>query len=138
MNDIYEFMARMNNHLANDYKTRDGRHSESCMAIAAEAATKLFQKGKRPAICFVERLSEDRINSTHLAPKRYEGRVSGWAAHVFPVWNKQVFDPMVSSKPVAIEDYSALAFERCSEIKIYIPPQRISEFVARWGFSALR
>jgi len=130
MENVKDFMNRMHRQLGNNYRSLDGKYSESCLLVAAELAKRLFKEGTRASICFVSGPPLDKFNKGSIFPKRYARRVE-WAAHVFAVAGERVFDPMVSAEPVPREDYRALAFDECSEIKTYIPSDRIEEFLAR-------
>jgi len=117
MESTQEYMGMMHGALSNDYRTKDGKHRESCAAIAREVEERLLAEGKDVKIYRVRNaISKDKEgNRDCITPKRYEGRLSDWYVHVVAVADDMVFDPMVGS-PVAIGDYCASVFEGSTEI----------------------
>jgi len=130
MNSSLEYMANLHPTLANDYRTPDGQYSESCGLIAVDIAERLLAEDKSPYIARVQGKLVDSINRNSIAPKPFEGRIS-WGAHQVCCENGLAYDPMVDTKPVAIDDYLGIAFEGEVEMDVLVAQDKIKEFVER-------
>lgn len=129
-----EYMGAMHLSLKNDYESGDGRSVESCLAIACKVSELLIQEGGDPALHFVKgtNIDSDVTLARHrIIPRRYRGRVE-WGRHTIVVQDDTVFDPMVSSKPILIEDYLAEAFEGENIIMVEaVSPEEVPGFLTR-------
>jgi hypothetical protein len=130
MNSALEYMANLYPTLANDYRTPDGKHSESCGCIAVDIAKRLLAEDKVPYIARVQGKLIDTINRHSITPKPFNGRIS-WGAHQVCCEDGLVYDPMVAPKPVAIDDYCKMTFEGEVEMDVLVAQDRIREFVER-------
>jgi hypothetical protein len=130
MNSALEYMANLHPTLANDYKTPDGKHSESCGLIAADIAERLLTEDKVSYIARVQGKLVDSINRASIVPKPFQGRIS-WGAHQVCCENGLAYDPMIAPKPVAIDIYCEMAFEGEVEMDVLIAQDRVREFVER-------
>ena len=130
MNSALEFMANLHPTLANDYRTPDEQYSESCGCIAVDIAKRLLAEDKLPYIAKVQGKLVDSINRHSITPKPFERRIS-WGAHQVCCENGLAYDPMISTEPVALDDYCEMAFEGEVEMDVLVAQDRIREFVQR-------
>lgn len=117
MNSTLEYMSNLNLTLVEDYRTPDKKNFESCAIIAEDIAERLLSEGKFPYIIKIQGKLIDSINRELIIPKPFEGRVS-WIAHLVCCENNLVYDPMVSSEPVKMDDYFKMAFEDEVEMNV--------------------
>ena len=130
MESTLEYLANMYPVLGNDYRTPDGKHSNSCCHIAVEIAKRLIFEGKSPYIIGIEGEELGNGNREVIVPKRYNGRIE-WGAHQVCCEGILAYDPMVDSKPVLLLDYCEIAFKDKSDFEILVPSEKIVEFVHR-------
>jgi hypothetical protein len=126
-----EYLKIKHESIANDYRTLDSKHSDSCGLIAVDIAKLLLQEGKRP---YIMKISEDihergGIHVKELSPKIYKGRVT-WGAHQVCCCDRMAYDPIIGS-PIDIKKYSKTVFGEDINMEISIPQDEIEEFVNR-------
>ena len=130
MNSALEYMTNLRPTLVNEYRTPDRRYSESCALIAVDIAKRLLAENKTPYIAVVRGKLIDSINRADIIPKPFQGRIL-WGAHLLCCENGLAYDPMVDSKPLAINNYCTTAFEGEVDMNIIVAQEQIKEFVKR-------
>lgn len=128
MKTALEYMADLHPSLANDYKTPNGQFSESCGAIAVNLAQKLLKEGKAPFIMEIHGKPIDEINRELIIPKPYNGRIK-WGAHQICCVDNLVYDPMISSKPVTLDEYFQTAFMDEIEMEVSMTRDRVKKCI---------
>jgi hypothetical protein len=108
---VLEYMANKHATLANDYKTSDGK-TDYCVSIAEQLFLMLITQGKVPSIVKVH----NKTDGKNITPKVFNGRIQ-WGEHHICCESSLAYDPMVSSKPVKLEDYLKTAFEEDVELE---------------------
>jgi len=86
---VMDYLSKKYETLKNDYKTKDGKHSEHCGRIAIDIAELLLQGGERPSLKSVrgdEARESGFIHYKPLVPKVYEGRVSWGRTYSMCCW----------------------------------------------------
>jgi hypothetical protein len=130
MESALEYMANIHPTLANDYRTPDGKYSESCGCIAVNIARKLFAEGKNPFILRIRGELIDSINRKTITPKTFNGRIS-WGAHQVCCEGGLAYDPMVSPESIDLDNYCKIAFQENVCTDILVKQEDIKEFISR-------
>lgn len=119
------YLVQKHQALQNDYRTSDGRHSESCTLIALEVAELLLAEGKNPEIrTMAEDISTERyVHPKTLRPLLYEGRVE-WYAHQVCCAEDIAYDPLVG-RPVPVQEYSRTVFGEDVTMKTSMTPEKV-------------
>jgi hypothetical protein len=115
---VLEYMVSKHATLTNDYKTPDGTKHEHCRVIAEELVILLSKQGKSPYIVMAHGKAKDGSTSGDITPRAFNGRVR-WSEHHICCEGEMVYDPMVSTMPVSLEDYHKTAFEEEIELQIW-------------------
>ncbi len=116
--------------LRNNYKTPDGRYSESCGLIACDIAKLFLDEGEKTSLFNVKgETLIDGVNRKAIAPRIYEGNVE-WGGHKVCVRENIVYDPMVG-KPMKIEEYASEIFYEPVILEETVSPELIEEFLNR-------
>ncbi len=122
-NSVLDFLSQKHQELLDDYKTPDGKHSNSCSLIAGEVAELLLKDGKRPSIMTIIKRNDA------LVPVQYGGRVK-WGGHTVCVAEGLVFDPMVG-RPVPLSEYPMVAFGTEVEMNTHVSEDKIEEYLSK-------
>jgi len=129
---VSKYLSEKHATLANDYRTPDGKYSESCTLIAADVAKLLLAGGKKPHIVSVRGTpvsNSSFIATEPLFPVQYSGRVR-WGGHVVCVYDGLVYDPMVG-RTVPLDQYGKEAFGADVTMKTIIAQDAVEQFVSR-------
>jgi hypothetical protein len=130
METALKYMAKKHATLANNYRTPDGKHSESCGCIAVDIAKILLTENRLPYIARVWGRLVDNVNRTSIIPRPFGGRIS-WGVHQVCCEGGSVYDPMIGIVPVAIDNYCKKAFRGEVEMGVLVNQAEIREFVRR-------
>jgi len=128
METALEYMANLHPSLANDYKTPNGAYKESCSGIAINLAKRLLDEGKIPYIAEIHGKFIDDANRKPIVPKQYNGRIS-WGAHQICCVDNLVYDPMISPKPITLDEYFQVAFEDEIEMEVLMNRDRVRKCI---------
>jgi hypothetical protein len=131
MESLLDYIANKQKTLVNDYRTPDNQYSESCGFIAIHIAKILLAEGKNPHIMLIRGKVIDSIgNRESIIPKPYNGRIM-WEAHQVCCVDGNAYDPMISREPLAISDYSRMAFTGDIDMEILIGQDEIRALINR-------
>lgn len=132
---VEEYLRKKHSTLINNYRTPDGKYSESCLLIAIDIAKLLIEAGRNPYIMIVQQNVRERgyITLKELVPRLYRGRVT-WFTHLVCCCDGYVYDPILRI-PLGIEinDYCKIVFGKDIDMKIKIPCHEMKDFIPNIG-----
>lgn len=129
MEQSLEYLAKNHPRLSKDYRTKDGKYSESCAWVAMQIAKILIGEGKIPYLTRIRGKLVDTINRESIVPKLSSAKIK-WGAHQVCCVDGFAYDPMVDAKPIPIRDYCKKAFHGEVKMDVVIPKKEIVEFIS--------
>jgi len=127
---VLDYIQNKRKTILNEYRTPDGKHSESCLIIAFDLARLFIESGRQPYIAMVTEDTHDNgiLSSKDLKPKIFNK--TAWSAHQVCCCDGQVFDPLLE-QPVAIGDYTQTVFGEKIEMNVLMPFEKVAEILKR-------
>ncbi|HTZ41754.1 MAG TPA: hypothetical protein VMC07_00915 [Candidatus Omnitrophota bacterium] len=125
MENTLELMSEMHPGLARNYYSKG--HGGGCFTIAREIAGSLLQEGKAPYIAKIQGLPTKKGEMIRLRPNLSKSDLE-WDVHFVCCEGNEVYDPMVSPKPVPISEYCRIAFKNLgTETEIFMSAQEVRQ-----------
>ncbi|MFC1723190.1 HDIG domain-containing metalloprotein [Nanoarchaeota archaeon] len=122
--DLEMYMRENNAAMRDDYSSPMG-YPASCSTVSRDVARLLAQEGRNPKIIVIR----PEHGSEPLAPKKYQGKVE-WGIHHVCSDNGDVYDPMLSSEPVPLEQYIRQAFGSDVVITTLVDESEMVDFLS--------
>jgi hypothetical protein len=127
---VLDYIQNKRETILNEYRTPDGKYSESCLMLAFDLAKLLIEAGREPYIAMVSKDIQENgyLDSKELKPKMFNKTI--WFTHHVCCCDGKVFDPLLE-QPVAIGDYAQTVFGEKIEMQVLFPFEKVVETLKR-------